>query len=104
MKDYTDDGGTEIDTDLNDNQSKIHINKEIPNEHNRVDIMIDLHGLTAEEAVFRLDKNLPTWTTPDGDVKKKGYNKSTEAAYKYLAIPSNQKGMRSPTRSRSAAG
>ena len=25
------------------------------------DIMIDLHGLTAEEAVFRLDKHLPDW-------------------------------------------
>jgi len=25
------------------------------------DIMIDLHGLTAEEAVYRLDKSLPTW-------------------------------------------
>ena len=25
------------------------------------DIMIDLHGLTAEEAVHRLDKHLPTW-------------------------------------------
>ena len=25
------------------------------------DIMIDLHGLTAEEAVYRLDKHLPTW-------------------------------------------
>ena len=25
------------------------------------DIMIDLHGLTAEEAAFRLDKHLPTW-------------------------------------------
>ena len=25
------------------------------------DIMIDLHGLTAEEAVYRLDKHLPSW-------------------------------------------
>ena len=25
------------------------------------DIMIDLHGLTAEEAVYRLDKHLPNW-------------------------------------------
>ena len=25
------------------------------------DIMIDLHGLTAEEAVYRLDKHLPDW-------------------------------------------
>jgi len=25
------------------------------------DIMIDLHGLTADEAVYRLDKHLPTW-------------------------------------------
>ena len=25
------------------------------------DVMIDLHGLTAEEAVYRLDKSLPSW-------------------------------------------
>jgi len=25
------------------------------------DVMIDLHGLTAEEAVYRLDKSLPDW-------------------------------------------
>ena len=25
------------------------------------DIMIDLHGLTAEEAVYKLEKHLPTW-------------------------------------------
>jgi len=32
-----------------------------PRGRRRDDIMIDLHGLTAEEAVCRLDKHLPDW-------------------------------------------
>jgi len=70
----------QIDTDLNDNQSKIHINKEIPDEHNRVDIMIDDEFIMIESNSLKAIRIIMTRFMESGYIVSR--NKETEKIFK----------------------
>ena len=71
----------QIDTDLNnDNQSKIHINKEIPDEHNRVDIMIDNEFIMIESNSLKAIRIIVTRFIESGYMVSR--NKKTENLFK----------------------
>jgi len=70
----------QINVDLNDNQSKIHINKEIPDEHNRVDIMIDDEFIMIESNSLKAIRIIITRFMESGYMVSR--NKQTEKIFK----------------------
>jgi hypothetical protein len=70
----------QINVDLNDNQSKIHINKEIPDEHNRVDIMIDDEFIMIESNSLKAIRIIMTRFMESGYIVSR--NKETEKIFK----------------------
>ena len=70
----------QINVDLNDNQSKIHINKEIPDEHNRVDVMIDDEFIMIESNSLKAIRIIMTRFMESGYIVSR--NKETEKIFK----------------------
>tara|TARA_R100000900_G_scaffold94337_1_gene73174 strand:- start:97 stop:528 length:432 start_codon:yes stop_codon:yes gene_type:complete len=71
---------SQIDTNFNDDESKIHINKEIPDEHNRVDIMIDDEFIMIESNSLKAIRIIMTRFMESGYIVSR--NKETEKIFK----------------------